>query len=154
MIKSCYGPAGGNLNKSSACSILEKDLLNLLWKEYDFPTVLEMNKIKYIYEYANMQPELFEEIKDHLKEVYKNYSELLEELYNHRDLVILRVKKLVDHRIKNIMKQAEEDKLNPTPTIYKHEITIEEQVDKGNLPNYQNFPRPTSPVTDKLFEEH
>lgn len=73
-----------------------------------------------------MDGKTFDNIQGYFKRVCPHFLEVLAELYNHRDLVILRIKNKIDEKTKFIMKLAEQDADTFKPTIYKHEISIQE----------------------------
>ena len=50
MIKNCYKEAGLTESFADSCDTLEKDILNLLWQEFDFPFLVNSHSSKYLYE--------------------------------------------------------------------------------------------------------
>lgn len=67
-----------------------------MWDEMDFAHIMNYSQLKYTYEFTNMKKELFTLLTDYLVKINKYFQELMEEVYSHRDLGILRVKKAID----------------------------------------------------------
>ena len=108
--------------------------------------------MKFTYEFANMKDTTYDVLLQYLKKITTHFKEIMSEIYNHRDLAILRTKKAIDDKTTLIMKMADKQR-DLKPTIYKHEITIQEQLDSPKPPNFAEFPRPVDETHwDKLFE--
>lgn len=86
---------------------MEDDLNYLVENEFSFPEILEENKKKYTFEMANLDSAIFDSITTYLKSISRHFQEILNEIYNHRDLTILKIKRTIDEKVKNIMKLAE-----------------------------------------------
>ena len=153
-IEQCYKPAGLNEVFSSACDLLEKDCLNILWEELNFVKLLTNNKDKYIFEYAKLDEKVFDIILDFLTPIHNEFWELTTEAWNHKDLTIVRIKKYIDERTQSIVELARHNADSPQPQIFKHTIEIEERVVNPNLVNVNNLPRPTAVGSgDQMFRE-
>ena len=70
---------------------MELDLLDLLWQESNFVSVVEHHHLKYTYEYSNLSTELFDKLVKELYILQTELNELLEETYNHRDVTIIKL---------------------------------------------------------------
>jgi hypothetical protein len=71
-------------------------------------------------------------------------QELLDEIYNHQNLVIINLKSIIDKKTKEIVKEAEEDATNPTPMVFKHDITVREYINNPNSIDVNDLPRQTA----------
>ena len=98
--------------------------------------------MKYTYEFANLKETVYDNILKYLLKISSHFKEILEEIYNHRDLAIIWIKQAIDEKTKTIMKIAIHSHGTLQPTIYKHEISIQEQLESPKPPNFNNFPRP------------
>lgn len=55
----CYTPAGTVEEFSVGCDLMERDTLDMLWNGLDFVELLEINKDKYLIEYAKIPEDTF-----------------------------------------------------------------------------------------------
>lgn len=51
----CYQKGTESNQHQKACSLFEKDVLNLLWKELDYAESIKDNRIKYTFEFAHIK---------------------------------------------------------------------------------------------------
>lgn len=78
----------------------------------------------------------------------------MNEIYNHRDLTVVKVKTEIDRRTKIIMKKAAENAQNPQPMRFKHEISVVEEVENPGQININQLPHETSMNPyGKMFKE-
>ena len=133
MIENCYKKAMAIEEFSMGCDVLEKDLLDMMWNGLEFVELVEINKDKYLVEYGKVPPEVFNNIKSLLEDISEEFFQLLDEIDSHKDIIILRLKNLIDDRTKLIMEkeQDNEDFVTPSepdhPTI-EHIVHITETV--------------------------
>ena len=128
MIDNCYKDAGTDNVKSNACDVLERDILEFWWQQYNAPALVESNKKKYIFEFANMNKSTFEKILVYLKKIFEEQSELLDEAYSHRDVSVQKIKETIDDKTSIIMDLAKRDS-SIHPMRFSHKITLTEEVD-------------------------
>jgi len=140
-VYNCYIQAGEEEIKALACDLLQQDMIDSLWNCMEFLEIADMNKTKYIEEYANMSPEHFVEILSKLKNLHDEFFELIEEVDSHKQLTLLRIKTHIDDRTKILVRQAERDqrRLNE-PTIVTHTIKIQEKVKDPNFRLVNSLP--------------
>ena len=135
----CYKPAGTNEQFATACDVMEKDVLDLLWNAMDFVQICRLNEDKYLSVISAMPRHNFEELMNNLTEFSAELFELLDEVDSHKEVLILRLKTLIDDRTKLIIEAAQENAENPQPKIIHHTINIvtevhDHNVDTENLP--------------------
>lgn len=103
MIYFCYVEAGEDEVKSNACDLVERDVLEALWKGLPFHRILKVNTNKYM----NVEGEMENHTLTVLSEVFDNFAieffELLDEIDSHKDVTLLRLKQLIDDRTKTIV---------------------------------------------------
>lgn len=138
----CYKPAGTNEQFATACDVMEKDVLDLLWNAMDFVQICRLNEDKYLSVISAMPRHSFEEIMNNLTEFSAELFELLDEVDSHKEVLILRLKTLIDDRTKLIIEAAKENAENPQPKIIHHQINIvtevkDHNIDTANLPGDQ-----------------
>lgn len=56
-----------------------------------------------------MESQTFDNIQGYLKKISPHFLEIMQEIYNHRDLAILKIKKNIDEKTQSIIKLAEQD---------------------------------------------
>ena len=103
MFKKCYTKAGTNLNFSIACDLIEKDSLEFLWLAIDFVKIIDINKDIYTVEYAELPLKIFEGIIEEFRQFSTEFFELLEEVENHKNVLLLRVKEYIDSKTKRVI---------------------------------------------------
>jgi len=138
----CYKPAGTNEQFATACDVMEKDVLDLLWNAMDFVQICRLNEDKYLSVISAMPRHNFEELMNNLTEFSAELFELLDEVDSHKEVLILRLKTLIDDRTKLIIEAAQENAENPQPKIIHHTINIvtevkDHNIDTSNLPGDQ-----------------
>lgn len=126
-IKHCYVHAGTNPSFSSACDILEKDILDLMWNAINFVKIVEINRSKYMYEYAEMPKKTMQVILEYLKHFSQEFFSLLNEIDSHKERAILHLKAKIEERTQVIEEESVEPDA-PKPQIYHHNIHIEEEL--------------------------
>ena len=129
----CYKPAGTNEQFATACDVMEKDVLDLLWNAMDFVQICRLNEDKYLSVISAMPRHSFEEIMNNLTEFSAELFELLDEVDSHKEVLILRLKTLIDDRTKLIIEAAKENAENPQPKIIHHQINIVTEVKDPNI---------------------
>ena len=129
----CYKPAGTNEQFATACDVMEKDVLDLLWNAMDFVQICRLNEDKYLSVISAMPRHNFEEIMNNLTEFSAELFELLDEVDSHKEVLILRLKTLIDDRTKLIIEAAQENAENPQPKIIHHTINIVTEVKDHNI---------------------
>ena len=135
----CYKPAGTNEQFATACDIMEKDVLDMLWNAMDFVEIVRLNEDKYLSVISAMPRSNFELIMNHMTEFSHEFFELMDEVDTHKEVTILRLKTLIDDRTKIIIEAARENAENPEPKIIKHNIEITTEIHDNNI-NTDNLP--------------
>ena len=129
------------LNWSSGPS--KKDILDLLWNEYNYPMIIEAHKDKYTFQYAKLEEGTFKSILNVLKKSYEKSEQYMEEIYNHREVTFYKIKRNIDMKTKGLI-QTEELKIkNPEPVTKTRVITMEEFVHNPNEFDLKDLPYPT-----------
>lgn len=141
-LEECYKPAGTNEQFATACDVMERDVLDMLWNAMDFVQICRINEDKYLSVISAMPRENFEALMNNLTDFSEEFFELLDEIDSHKEVLILRLKTMIDDRSKIIVEKAEESGENPQPKYIKHDITIsttvhDNSVDLENLPGPQ-----------------
>lgn len=110
MIEYCYLDAGEDEIKSNACDLVERDIIDALWRGLPFHKLLTINTNKY----QNVEGEMEAQTLTFLIEIFDNFAieffELMDEIDSHKDVTLLRLKELIDDRTKAIVQEA---KLHP-----------------------------------------
>lgn len=156
----CYLPAGENEAWSKGCDLLEKDMLDMMWGCLDFIHLAEINREKYVKEYANMSLDTFDNIIGHLANFKKEFFELLDEIDSHKDITLMRLKNRIDERTKIIVANAERDEDAPKPKIHKYYISLEKKEEDPNfeaaedLPHYEVEGKPEEEFEEELEKVH
>ena len=106
MIDHCYIEAGEDEVQSHACDLVERDLLECVWKGLPFHKILAMNTKKYRMVDGEIDSDRF----INLIEIFMNFGleffELMNEIDSHKEITILRLKKLIDERTKVIIQEG------------------------------------------------
>lgn len=142
MLEACYKVAGLDTQMSGSCDLVEQDVLDILWAEYNFYSLLDMNKEKYLFEFASLPEPIFNNILGQFKILYADLDELLTEIDNHRDLTLVRLKNVIDNKTKLIVHKAATRADAPLPKIRTQTIKIEETMTDPNAFNLDKLPRP------------
>lgn len=64
---------------------------------------MDANRLKYTFEVAHLTDDTFSTLISTLKGLFPHYYDLLDEAYNHRDLSIVRIQRLIDEKSVIIM---------------------------------------------------
>lgn len=131
-INDCYAAAGTDERFSTACDLLERDVLDMLWNGLDFVGLMDLNKSKYIDEWGDMPEGTYEVIFNELSKLSKEFFELMDELDSHKEITILRIKTLIDDRTKLILEEAQNHPDMVEPATITHRIEISETVDNDD----------------------
>ena len=103
MIYFCYVIAEEDEVSSNACDLVERDILEALWKGLPFHRILKVNNSKYM----NVEGEMENDIYIQLSEVFDNFAieffELMDEIDTHKDVTLLRLKQVIDDKTKAIV---------------------------------------------------
>ncbi len=99
----CYIPAADDDVFSKGCDVFESDTLDLIWGGLNFVELIELNKDKYLQEYATLPETTVEDILTELVTFSEEFFELLNEVDNHKEITLLRIKTLIDDRTKLIV---------------------------------------------------
>lgn len=130
-IKECYELAGTVEEFSEGCDVMERDVIDMLWNGLEFVELVEINKEKYLFEYGKIPNDTFRNLFGELEELSKEFFDLLNETDSHKEVIILRLKTLIDDRTKVIQEKEEtgEDGLGHDGVHHTVEITETIQTD-------------------------
>lgn len=78
-----YSVVDANNDRERACTLFQDDIIDLIWQQYDFASLIRSNKKKYVFIYAHIQDTVFKDIVKELENLKTSYLELVEECYNH-----------------------------------------------------------------------
>lgn len=131
-IEDCYSAAGIDEKFSTACDLMERDILDMLWNGLDFLGLVDLNKMKYLEEWGEMPEQNYNAIYNELSKLSHEFFELLDELDSHKEITILRIKTLIDDRTKLILEEAQNHPDNIEPATVRHRIEITETVDNDD----------------------
>lgn len=107
-IRDCYEHAGVVEEFSEGCDVMERDVIDMLWNGLEFVELVEINKEKYLFEYGKIPNDTFRTLFGELEVLSKEFFDLLDEIDSHKEVIILRLKTLIDDRTKVIKEQEEE----------------------------------------------
>ena len=129
-IQECYEPAGVIEEFSVGCDVLEKDVLDMMWNGLEFVELVEINKEKYLFEYGKIPNDNYRLIFVQLEILSKEFFGLLDEVDSHKEVIILRLKTLIDDRTKLILEKASEDEnfIRAPESGIHHTIEITETI--------------------------
>jgi hypothetical protein len=96
MTDECYSDAGLDLSQSRSCDLVEKDVLELLWDEMNYPALVKYHKEKYTFTYGKLRSDDFDKYMGFFAELYRRDNELIEEMINHSKITLLNIKKFID----------------------------------------------------------
>lgn len=160
-LEHCYKPAGTNEQFATACDIMEKDVLDMLWNAMDFVQICRINEDKYLSVISAMPRHNFEELMNNLTDFSEEFFELLDEIDSHKEVTILRLKTLIDDRTKLIIEKAQESAENPQPKMITHDITIkttvkDDNINTDHLPSspFENNPEEDDEILEELHSEN
>lgn len=132
LLEYCYKNVDNGTGANS-CDLLERDILELLWNEFNFGTLIDYHKSKYLGDMAEVPDSIFNKVVPYLQNLYGELNELLDEIQDHSIIIRANIKRAIDIRTRVILEEAEENVNNPKPKIIKHTIEIEERI---ITPNY------------------
>ena len=141
MLEKCYKVGAGDIREINFCDLLEGDLIEMMWEGLNFYDIMDHHKSKYLYIYAEIPETVYEQIRLEIKTVHNNFSEILDEVLDHRRILIYKFKRYIDNRTKLILHRKAETIEDKPSTHFKSKITIDETVNDpnsiyiGNLPN-------------------
>lgn len=142
LMRYCYEVAGTNEEQSNGCDVLERDMLDLLWQELNIYTTIDYHQSKYLFIYGEVPEASFANIMLYSKDLYKELTELINEISQHALIVNASVKTAVNRRTQHVLQRAKDSITNPLPKIYKHKIEIQEQINEPSAVHVDNLPRP------------
>lgn len=143
MVDDCYQEAGVKEEAAMTCDLFERDVLDLLWGGLDFVSILTTNKDKYMLEYGSMSQELFEQLIETLTGFSEEFFELLDEVDNHKEVTLLRIKTLIDDRTQILVQEMQNDPTSASPGIVTTQIdvtTAEEPTSEVEIPELSDLP--------------
>lgn len=106
MAEQCYSEAGLDLNQSRACDLMEKDMLELLWNEMNYPALLKFHKEKYTFTHGKLAHDKFDKYMEFFVELHRRDSELLEEMTNHGEVALINIKRYIDDLTEHYAEEA------------------------------------------------
>lgn len=157
MIEHCYKDAGEAIIASDACETFEKDLVKLLWGEFNFLELLILHKDKYVFVYERMKEEVFHVLTEELRGVSAELSDLLDEIVTYTDVIVVRMKKHCNDLTDHYMSEYKAYAKSPIPAVQKTNITVVQTVNDPNE-KYLNINPPPSvrldTSTKQVFSPH
>lgn len=140
-LEKCYKIETGDLKQITYCDLLESDTLEVMWSELNFYDLMDHHKSKYLYTHAEIPEVVYEQIRLEIKTVYNNLSEILDEVLDHRRILIFKLKRYINNRTRSILREKGDLIEEKVGTHYKSFVKIDESVVDpnsvylGNLPN-------------------
>ena len=125
-VHNCFQPHLHDEITAVGCDIMERDALNLMWAGLNFFLIIEANKQKYLFDYAKLPYDLFQSLLDELKLIGAEFFELINEIDNHKEVTILRLKTLVEDRFSLKKEDDEAGEEFVTPKRISHVIEVDE----------------------------
>lgn len=122
----CYHKAGTNTLIAYGCDVLSRDIMDMLWNEYNFFDIVMENKQKYVFEQCAIPSDLFYELMTSLQYISSASIELLNEVYSHKDILIFNIKKEADMKTRVILQHAIEVAKQNKPSFATRKINITE----------------------------
>ena len=142
MLLNCYQQSEGNLENAKGCDLVEQDTIRMLWKELDYPRLLNVNRSKYENLHAQMESNLFGLNIEALKPTFERLDKLLEELYDHRMITIANVKIYIDGRTEQVRAYWEARKNIKRIKTTSMQVTSRLVQPPHYYINLDNMPRP------------
>lgn len=142
----CYLLAGEDPVMSDSCDLFEADSNTLLWNSLDYTDMLAFNKHKYTFINGKLPEHLFDHMVEDFKPIKEALDELLDEVEEHRIVVVARIKEDVDKRTKGIMifkDQFPDNPKYPSPKINMYKLEVKQIIsdrDKDHI--HLKIPRP------------
>jgi hypothetical protein len=165
VIKECYEKAGMNEIQSDSCDHFEKDLIQLMWNQYDFYKLLIYNRDKYIFVYGRMPAEIFDAMILKIKPINDDISAFVDEIEAHRDLIVVKIKQYVDDRTKAIVNLANYNKRVGVEKVKSFDVHIvktvkDDGIEVNHLPSHMRqdpnvfnvFNESSTPKVDEIIE--
>ena len=109
MADQCYSEAGLDLKQSRACDLMERDMLELLWSEMNYPALLKYHKEKYTFTHGSLKAENFDKYMGFFTELHRRDSEILDEMTNHGEITLVNIKKFIDDTTERYAHEAKEN---------------------------------------------
>lgn len=134
-VENCFKPYLEDELVVNGCDVMERDALNLMWAGLHFYQIIEANKQKYLFEYSHVPFDVYENLLGRLTEVGGEFFELLNEIDNHKEVTILRIKTLINDRWKLV--RDDRDSAGPITPKISHVIEIEQPVDPRPAPEFE-----------------
>ena len=106
-----------------------------------FEELVHANNLKYVENEGEMPKPLLGHILQNLIAFSVEFFELVDEVHNHKEVTILRLKTLIDDRTKLIVAEAKQHPDEVQPKRISHTVEIEETIDQqSKLPNLDQLP--------------
>lgn len=148
-IKHCYSLAGVDPIYTNACDILERDVLDFMWNGINFVKIVEINRWKYMYEYAEMPKATLKHIVAYLKLFAGEFFTLLNEVDAHKEKTIMRIQAMIKERSEILLEQSGTAGA-AEPQMIHETLTVEEPM---SLPGEENYEQ-THETNEEHTEEH
>ena len=136
MISICYTAAGADLVMDNACDLIQKDAIDLMWNELNFEIVLEYHREKYVFVHAKLPENIFTQVINKFKDIYHGLSQLIEEMYAHRDVTIMRLKRSIDDRTAELTEKYKGELGYQVPRLKQKLMNEMRSEDQGPYHNY------------------
>ena len=131
LFQHCYHRARNNTLFAYGCDLLSKDIIDLLWREFNYFDIVANNKEKYIFEHSVVPFKVFHDLMVIIKFIYEASSDLLEKIHSQKDGLVFNLKKEVDMKTKVILEHA-------IHTAKQHKKPVVNQ--KINITEFYNSP--------------
>jgi hypothetical protein len=126
LVESCYLHAGEDPVMSDACDMLEKDTNLLLWNSLDYYDMLKYNKQKYVFVYGKLPKHLFNDIAQQFQPIKEEMDELLDEVDEHKMVVLNHIKEYINKRSKGVMIFSDAYPDHPKPHIMMYKLNVKQ----------------------------
>lgn len=133
-VERCFQPHIHDEIILAGCDVMERDALTLMWTGLNFYQLIEANKQKYLYEYSRVPYNLYEEILAELTNFGGEFFELINEIDNHKEVTILRLKTLIADRWKLVREDRESAGIVTPKIVHRFEI---EEFEHPHYPPFQ-----------------
>lgn len=121
-VERCFQPHIHDEIILAGCDIMERDVLSLMWTGLRFYQLVEANKQKYLYEYSRVPYALYEELLGQLTDFGAEFFELINEIDNHKEVTILRLKTLIADRWKLVRDDRESAGIVAPKVTHRFEV--------------------------------
>lgn len=129
----CFKPHLDDEITLVGCDLMERDARNLMWAGLNFFLIIEANKQKYMFDYARLSFALFSHLLEQLTAIGHEFFELMNEIDNHKEVTILRLKTLIDDKFRLHTEDSEAEGVDDT---YKVTHVIEVEEPRTDLPAF------------------